>query len=468
MFEMWQTGKLVHLRVTLPRADSKLDKERETKKDFKEKVAIMNTFYKGVHAMQTSSALEGILNFIFRHTKASMELIYVNGQAQFQVVTYQAYAKTFVQQITSNYPDAEVRILDKKEIFDVKPRGYALRTASFGKKTNDIYPIKTYKYFEDDPLSTFTNAFGSLQKDDRAVYQIVIKPLSDRWNKYAKKSASLVAKGQFRRGNKNALGLEIFNIIIGPLSWLVDRFINNTEGGSTTAPGASSGDAYKIFNQAEQESQKAVGESAGQPAFQASIRVLVASKNAATAESGIATFRSAFSIFSDEYNNKIATPTTLEGIRFFFVPLRYFAYYFRLVGILQSKNVFSTDELTTMFHFPDINYNKSPIIKWLEYKMISPPHNIKVPTEKLTFTDYVRDLFGNIKTKDGSLLKVDKNKNIVRDEHRNFVTTKNETVMVVQEGEMRGKTLEESKAPLTEETPRTLGGFPLYKDGVLL
>lgn len=36
---------------------------------------------------------------------------------------------------------------------------------------------------------------------------------------------------------------------------------------SNTAPGASEGDAYKIFNQAETEAQKIMGESAAQPAF---------------------------------------------------------------------------------------------------------------------------------------------------------------------------------------------------------
>lgn len=36
---IWNTfiKKMVYLRITLPKADSKLDKEKETKKDFKEK-----------------------------------------------------------------------------------------------------------------------------------------------------------------------------------------------------------------------------------------------------------------------------------------------------------------------------------------------------------------------------------------------------------------------------------------------
>lgn len=82
-----------------------------------------------------------------------------------------------VQQITSNYPDAEVRIVSAREMPDIKPLGYTLRAASVGKANDDVFPIKTYKYFEDDPLSSFTNNFGSLQKTDVASIQFVLKPL---------------------------------------------------------------------------------------------------------------------------------------------------------------------------------------------------------------------------------------------------------------------------------------------------
>jgi len=34
-----------------------------------------------------------------------------------------------------------------------------------------------------------------------------------------------------------------------------------------------------------------------------------------------------------------------------------------------------------MFHLPDINYNKSPIINRLEYKKLPTPHNLKIPND---------------------------------------------------------------------------------------
>lgn len=118
---------------------------------------------------------------------------------------------------------------------------------------------------------------------------------------------------------------------MAPISWIFYRFLKNEET-STNAPGASSGDSYKIFNQAETEAQKMVGESAGQPAFRGSIRILVSSDTPSSAKNGLSTLVSATNIFTDEYNNQLDNPQMIEDpLKFIFTPLRYFAYKFRLV-----------------------------------------------------------------------------------------------------------------------------------------
>lgn len=158
-YEVTMANRLVYLKVTLPRADSKLDKEKETKKDFKEKVGIMSVFYKSVHNITQSSAWDTIMNVIFRHAKLSLEIMYHEGMVHFYVIGYKEHVSLVIQQITSNYPDAEVKVIDKKDFPEIKPLGFTLQAASVGKNTDDIFPIKMYKYFEDDPLSTFTNNF---------------------------------------------------------------------------------------------------------------------------------------------------------------------------------------------------------------------------------------------------------------------------------------------------------------------
>jgi len=54
------------------------------------------------------------------------------------------------------------------------------------KDHDDYFPIRSFKYLEDDPLNNFTNVFSSLDKEDKAVYQLVLKPIGSSWNKKAK------------------------------------------------------------------------------------------------------------------------------------------------------------------------------------------------------------------------------------------------------------------------------------------
>jgi hypothetical protein len=177
-----------------------------------------------------------------------------------------------------------------------------------------------------------------------------------------------------------------------------------------------------------------VGESAGQPGFRASMRILVSSDTSASARSALQNLVAATSIFTDEYNNRLGNPQMIEDpLRFIFTPLRYFAYRFRLVGVFQGISNFSCDELSTLYHFPDINYNKSPIISWLEYKMLAPPSNLRFPKDPLIMKDYKRDQKGNIFTEDGSLLAVDKNKNLARNADKDLILLDGTIVPVAKE-----------------------------------
>lgn len=160
VFELYMSKKLRYLRVTLPRNDSKLDKEHETKKDFKEKIGMMSMFYKAMHKLSETGFRDTVVNSLFNHAKVSLELVYDKGQVSFYVVTFEKYVSLVSQHITSIYTDAEVLVIDPtKDYVNLKEKGYKLRCASLGKEHDYVFPIKTYKSLEDDPLNNFTNVF---------------------------------------------------------------------------------------------------------------------------------------------------------------------------------------------------------------------------------------------------------------------------------------------------------------------
>jgi Type IV secretory system Conjugative DNA transfer len=411
-FEVLLAKRLVYLKVTLPKADSKLDKERETKKDFKEKVGMMSIFYKASHKLSEAGVANWILNILFRHAKISMELVYENGEVSFFVVTYKSFVPLVTQHITSIYNDAEILAVDpKKWYINFFNQGYKIRAASLGKVNDDVFPIKTYKYLEDDPLNNFTNVFWGLRKEDKAVLQMVLKPLWSGWNKKAKKAAGLVAKGKYKKGRK----IPFLDILWNPLVWIIQGPEDMVK--KNTGPWAAEWDSYKIFNQAETESQKIMWEAAAQPAFEWSIRVIVATQSSTESLSGLQSILASSSIFTDEYNNSLSNPHFWEDAFYLiFTPLRFIGFKLKLVGFFQNTSCFAIDELSSLYHFPDINYNKSPLINWLGYKKLPVPKNLKTPKEATILSEKV--------------------------ENGTEITTK--------------------------EVHRMLWGFPVYKDAVLL
>ena len=392
LFEFYYSKNMVYLKVSVPKSDSKLDKEKETKKDFKEKIGMMNMFYKAIHKLSEAGMKDTILNFFFKHSKVSLEIVYSDGDVEFYIATYQSYVNLVSQHITSVYTDAEVLIVDKKDIIDIKPRGYTMRTASLNKDSDDVYPMKTYKYLEDDPLNNFTNVFSGLNREDKAVFQLAIKPAGDRWSRKAKKAAGLVAKGQYSKRRK--LPFWMLGFLWNPIVALVTG-PSNMVGGWSDAPGASSGDSYKIFNQAETEAHKMMGEAASQQTYKAAIRILVSSKDHTLAEQWVHAIVAACSMFTDEYNNSLDNPQFLEdAFPFIFTPFRYIGYKYKMLGFFQETSMFSIDELSSMFHLPDISYNRSPVINWLEYKKLPVPHNLKFPSDPTILEE--KDAAGNM------------------------------------------------------------------------
>jgi hypothetical protein len=130
LFELYYVKNLRYLKVTVPRADSKLDKEKETKKDFKEKIGMMSMFYKAIHKLSEAGLRDTFLNWLFGHSKISLELVYENGEVTFYVVTYKNYVNLITQHLTSIYTDAEILQVDKKDYIEIKPNGYSMRAAS--------------------------------------------------------------------------------------------------------------------------------------------------------------------------------------------------------------------------------------------------------------------------------------------------------------------------------------------------
>ncbi len=368
--EVRRTKKLVYLKVLLPRNDSKIDKEQQTKKDFREKVGIMHQLFRSLWEIKQLNLSNAIKSYLLKYDKLSFELVLEDQELNFYVITPPYFQSIVEKQITSYYPDADVTPVKDYRTYE---KGFNLKGYYLYQKRPGFYPIKTYKTLEEDPLNGIANVFSKLEKQERAVFQVVLRPRGNHWRQKAKKITEDIFKGKKTGKFKGIPGL-------GWLGAIFEAFIGgNAEALNSTAPGADRGDAYIRMLQPQEEAIKRTGEKIGEPGFDSTLRILAFSKTSKQrVEDILNSIVVAFNLFQDNYNN------WFQNRRIFFLdfintPLLYFSFRKRLLGFFQKKCLLTPDELASLYHFPDANFNKVPVIKWMQYKVVAAP--LEVPKD---------------------------------------------------------------------------------------
>lgn len=139
------------------------------------------------------------------------------------------------------------------------------------------------------------------------------------------------------------------------------------------------------MTKAEEDALNIMGEEAGKHAFDTAIFLISSSDNPDHAIQNINNMEAVFTIYRDEFNNELDNSNLkTDALGFLFKPLWKFAARFGLCHFFFKKNIMTPNALTSLFHMPDGIYNRSPIIKWLDYKMLAAPDNLpklKEPTE---------------------------------------------------------------------------------------
>ncbi len=362
---------LVYMKIELPRSDSKIDQEKRTEKDFKEKVAIMSQLYRALYEIRELNLWNLIKTKIWQADNISFELFAEKQQLSFYVVVHEKYKNIIEKQITTFYNDADVKVTTKPyALFD---KGKRFKSYFMFTKKPFFFPVNTFKNMEQDPLNDITNVFSKLDPNEKAAIQIIANPVANtKWNKEAERMGTLLFKNK-------PLPWKIKIPIIGPiLTLILNIFKGAAKAVGTNAPGASGGDSYVRMLQPKEEAFKRIGEKAGQVGFDASIRIVGVADTSMRATEIASNLNIAFSIYHDQYNNTFQNRRILpiDGIN---NPLMRYLYDRRIPGVFHKKNLLAQDELASIYHFPDSKYNRVPVIKWLSYKVLAPP--VELPQE---------------------------------------------------------------------------------------
>ncbi|MFH1012143.1 MAG: type IV secretory system conjugative DNA transfer family protein [Candidatus Peregrinibacteria bacterium] len=363
--------RLVYMKVTLPRSDSKMDQEKRTEKDFKEKVAVMAQLYRALYEIHELDLWNMIKTWIWQADNISFELFMENQQLNFYVVVDEYYQNIIEKQITSFYKDADIQI--SKEPYKLYEKGKYSRSYFMYAKRPYWYPIQEYKEMEQDPLNDMCNVLSKLEPNEKAAIQMTINPVAtEGWRKKTEEIGTQLFK-------KQKAPIRIPLPIIGPLLSFMINALSFVRGkGGTNAPGASGGDQYIRMLGPKEDALKKIGEKAGQVGFDTSLRIVSTADTRVRAVEITNNLNVAFSVYHNAYLNWFQSRRILpfDGINNW---LMKYLFMHRIPGVMHKRSLFAQDELSSLIHFPDSRYNPVPIIRWLSYKVLPPP--VDLPTE---------------------------------------------------------------------------------------
>ncbi len=233
-----------------------------------------------------------------------------------------------------------------------------------------VYPYRTYKTMESDPLSALTNAMSKLQENEGAAIQFILSPAGTLWQGRPRHMALEIQQGKnpemVERGH-------VYRLLIGFMRG-VGKGLAGIGGSGQQQQGSHthkdlSGYASPIqLTPMQQEIVKKLEEKASRPGYKTNIRLITSSSIPGNANSHMRNLLAAFlqynmPPFNGLHTKKRDKNDILKD------------YIFRVFRDNGSQSILNTEELASLWHLPT-PYIETPNIKWLISKKAPPPVNL--------------------------------------------------------------------------------------------
>ncbi|MFC1622247.1 type IV secretory system conjugative DNA transfer family protein [Patescibacteria group bacterium] len=273
--------------------------------------------------------------------RVSFEIVSKIDGIGFYVVAPDEIATLVEKQINGVYPSAEIDLVNPHEIWD---RGKFTKVVELKLKGPSYFPIKGYEELKTDHLNSLTSSMSKLGENEVVTVQYVIQPANNSWRSAGRK------------------------------------YINNLN--------AKASNPEKNYN-IDPSFIEAINKKVGKPGFNVAVRLVVISTDKMAAENHIQSVISPFDQFTDvNYNKFIKRKGLIPPIKdkrlvgqFIYRKLSLKEIFIPIlsIDIYRNLSILNTEELATIFHFPNKDV-LTPNIKWLKARRASAPTNI--PTEK--------------------------------------------------------------------------------------
>ena len=306
-------------------------------------------------AEQMFASIHGILG----DTVKSLDLISFeitssgDDGIRFYSVVPKHLAKFVEGQIYAQYPNADIRYVNDYTTRNERDGQLFITTGEIEYEKDCIFPIKTFRNFEVDPLAAITGAISDLKVGEYAWIQILVRPVSNYWQSNSKKYISAIKEGKdpYGGGFLTSLG----NLL-------------RSMGESLSSKDEVKKEGVKLQPGQEEELSE-IENKMLKLGFEFGIRIVAKAPTQIESQQILRDIIASFKQFTTAHLNAFihSKPTKTGNEIYSNYIKRYLS-----SGVVDILNI---EELASLYHMPNISV-ETPNIAWSRSKKIEPPMNL--------------------------------------------------------------------------------------------
>jgi hypothetical protein len=283
----------------------------------------------------------------------AFEIIGSQGLVYFYAAVPLSLLEVVKQAIVSAYPAARLEEAAEHNIFSQVGKVSGTLGGELTLKEPFAYPIATYQDLKRDGMQALLNAMATLDKEDGAAVQILLRPANPDWRKTASDLADKKRKGGGGGLEFGSFAKDVAGAFIKPPE--------SKEGGDSKKPELSN---------LEQATLDAIDEKTRHPGYEVAIRLVVSSNVSQRADALLKNLVASFQIYDAPGKNGFAYTPAKD------IDELVTSYIMRFFPQHQNKMILNAVELATLFHFPDQRNIPTSQLGRQESKQVDGPRNI--------------------------------------------------------------------------------------------
>ncbi|MGI6484549.1 MAG: type IV secretory system conjugative DNA transfer family protein [Candidatus Dojkabacteria bacterium] len=312
-------------------------------------------------AEQMFASIHGILGGNKRGEDViSFEIISTDADGiRFFVVAPQHLCRFIEGQIYAQYPNADIEYVQDytKEQSDQE---VFVTAGEIEMEKDSIFPIKTFRSFEVDPLAAITGAMSELNKHEKVWLQVIVRPISNTWQEKSKEYITAIKEGKSLSGPS-------FAELVSKLAKGIGDALNTDPNAKPAAK-----EIVKLLPGQEEELSE-IANKMLKVGFEFKIRVITKAEDQFRSEQLLRDVVASFKQFTTAHlNNLVYAEPTSTGKEI------YDSYIKRDIG--DQRDIVNIEELASLYHLPNISV-ETPNIAWSRSRKLEPPMNLPRSTD---------------------------------------------------------------------------------------